>query len=321
MKETIANVTAYIELLTGERVVIEPLKSKDIERLPLYLTGAYELFKGELLGKDICFAIVDKDADTTPAQYSKRGKTLLEITNMVPVFVLENIASYNAQRMTKHRVNFIVPGKQLFLPSLLMDLGKKKEEPTVLVTIPATAQLLILYHLEMGLLHGKTGQEIAATLGTSTASVTRAIQWLTSNGLAVFKGGKTKHLRFLHTGKALWTAACDYMKTPVLKTVRTDTTPDGLICGQNALAEYGMIIEANHKMVAISQKEYRAIKPSTDPLFGENEIQVWAYNPQNLAKIFVVDKLSLYLSMRDNTDERVQKELKTMIEEMIWLED
>ena len=47
MKETIANVTAYIELLTGERVVIEPLKSKDIERLPLYLTGAYELFKGE----------------------------------------------------------------------------------------------------------------------------------------------------------------------------------------------------------------------------------------------------------------------------------
>lgn len=84
MKETIANVTAYIELLTGERVVIEPLKSKDIERLPLYLTGAYELFKGDLLGKDICFAIVDKDADTTPAQYSKRGRLFWRLQTWCP---------------------------------------------------------------------------------------------------------------------------------------------------------------------------------------------------------------------------------------------
>ena len=82
-----------------------------------------------------------------------------------------------------------------------------------------------------------------------------------------------------------------------------------------------MLLEANHKMVAIGPKEYRAIKQSTDPTHGENEVQVWMYNPGNLAKNFLVDKLSLYLSLRDSSDERVQKELKSLIEEMTWLED
>lgn len=56
----------------------------------------------------------------------------------------------------------------------------------------------------------------------------------------------------------------------------------------------------------------------TDKQFGENEIQVWKYNPKMLSTEGVVDKLSLYLSLKDNEDERIQIELERLINEMPW---
>ena len=321
MNEIINKTVSYIELLTGEKVSIQPLDIKLRGRVPMYLLGAYDLFEGVLFDKRLCFALVDKDADATPAQYSKRGQALSLATGLLPVFLMANVASYNVQRLIKKHVNFIVPGKQLFLPSLLMDLGKNTEDVPMSETIPATAQLVILYHLEVAVLNGKTGKEIAAIIGASTANVTRGLRWLVEKGLAELNGGKPKYLRFNYSGKALWNATLGYLKSPVLRIVRSDMNLLGLTCGQNALAEYGMLIEADHEMVAIGPKEYRAIKQDTDPLYGENEIQVWMYDPQILSTYMLVDKLSLYLSMRDKDDERIQKELKTMIEEMIWLED
>lgn len=321
MDEIIVKTISYIELLTGEKVNIKPLDTKLRERVPMYLWGAYDLFEGGLFDKRLCFVLVDQDAETTPAQYSKRAQALSLATGLLPVFIMANVASYNVQRLINKRVNFIVPGKQLFLPSLLMDLGKNIEDVPMPETIPATAQLMILYHLEVAVLNGKTGKEIAAAIGASTANVTRAIHWLVGKGFAELNGGKPKFLRFNYSGKALWNATLGFLKSPVLRIVRTDMNLQGLTCGQNALAEYGMLIEADHEMVAIGPREYRAIKQDTDPLYGENEIQVWMYDPRNLATIMLVDKLSLYLSMRNSDDERIQKELETMIEEMIWLED
>ena len=180
---------------------------------------------------------------------------------------------------------------------------------------------MILYHLEVAVLNGKTGKEIAAAIGASTANVARALHWLVEKGLAELNGGKPKYLRFNYSGKALWHATLGSLKSPVLRTVRTDMNLQGLTCGQNALAEYGMLIEADYEMVAIGPKEYRSIKQKINFLCGENEIQVWMYNPQILTSTMLVDKLSLYLSMRDNDDERIQKELKRIIDGMIWLED
>ena len=321
MNEIIVKTVSYIELLTGEKINILPLDIKLRERVPMYLLGAYNLFEGVLYDKHLCFAFIDKDVGTTPALYSKRAQAILLATGLLPVFVITKMASYNAQRLTRNRVNFIVPGRQLFLPSLLIDLGRNLEDSPLPESIPAAAQLMILYHLEVAILNGKTGKEIAEIIGASTANITRALRWLVAKGVATVKGSKPKYLRFRYNGKALWNASLGYMKSPVLKTIRTDMNPQGLTCGQNALAEYGMLIEASHEMVAIGPKDYRAIKQDKDSHYGENEIQVWRYDPQILAKDMLVDKLSLFLSMRNSDDERIQKELKTMIEDMIWLED
>ena len=92
----------------------------------------------------------------------------------------------------------------------------------------------------------------------------------------------------------------------------------GTTCGQNALAEYGMLVEANHEITAIGKKQYQAIKSKTDPQYGVNRIEVWKYAPEVLSESGFVDKLSLYLSMRGDEDERTQKELRLLLEEMKW---
>ena len=51
---------------------------------------------------------------------------------------------------------------------------------------------------------------------------------------------------------------------------------------------------------------------------GDYRIEIWKYNPALLSKGEQVDRLSLYLSLKDSDDERVQKECDTLIDEMKW---
>jgi hypothetical protein len=51
---------------------------------------------------------------------------------------------------------------------------------------------------------------------------------------------------------------------------------------------------------------------------GEVEVEVWKYNPALLSESGVVDRLSLYLLLKDYDDERVQIELEHMIHEIKW---
>ena len=79
-----------------------------------------------------------------------------------------------------------------------------------------------------------------------------------------------------------------------------------------------MLNEENKQCLAMPKKDFKALNVAVDKQFGQNEIQVWKYNPQILSSTGVVDKLSLYLSLKDNEDERIQIELERLISEMPW---
>jgi Tfp pilus assembly protein PilO len=64
-------------------------------------------------------------------------------------------------------------------------------------------------------------------------------------------------------------------------------------------------------------QKYRAGELSVNDLHC-NEIQVWSYDPKLFAVAGVVDRLSLFLSLRDEKDERVEAALEQMMKEMPW---
>jgi hypothetical protein len=48
------------------------------------------------------------------------------------------------------------------------------------------------------------------------------------------------------------------------------------------------------------------------------ELEIWSYSPKLFAKKGVVDRFSLFLSMRKDNDERVQSALEKMMEQVEW---
>ena len=47
-------------------------------------------------------------------------------------------------------------------------------------------------------------------------------------------------------------------------------------------------------------------------------MQLWNYAPNLFARDDTVDKFSLYLSLKDNEDERIQSALEEMMESIEW---
>lgn len=142
-----------------------------------------------------------------------------------------------------------------------------------------------------------------------------------NNGLASLSEGKEKLFRFVYEGKQLWENALQYLESPIefiVYTPRIDVSDKSLISEQNALAEYTLLSGGPHR-VAISKDVYYEIRNDIYwDQFGETGVEVWKYDPLLLSDTNTVDRLSLYLMLKDYEDERVQIELEKMMNDVVW---
>jgi len=145
--------------------------------------------------------------------------------------------------------------------------------------------------------------------------------------LAELQGGKEKSLNFLAHGKQLWEKAIPLLRSPVREVWFTDELPPqgtSVEAGYSALAEYTMLSETKQKTWAIGKESFHYLKAqgnftSLHPEYGENKLEVWIYNPLALTNNGKqADKLSLYLSIKQNDDERVARALNDLLNEMTW---
>lgn len=104
----------------------------------------------------------------------------------------------------------------MFIPDLLIDLKPHKNnigggEET---QIPAIAQCIILYHLEVKSLEGKGTYDIADLFNVSYANVNRAVRWLKDKEVIALSGGKTKSMIFQFKSVNYGTGCCRSWRTP-----------------------------------------------------------------------------------------------------------
>ncbi|MDE6095286.1 MAG: hypothetical protein K2G52_03775 [Muribaculaceae bacterium] len=307
----------------------EPIKVVELQptikkRIPFGLNGAYDYYQTEIYNTDFIIAGVgDGEEDISPTVLAKQKEVLLKQTGIVPIFVFSKIASYLFHRYSKNNIDIVVGDRQLFLPSIFLVVGRNKhdllketEKPPVLF------QLSVLYHLEKENIDGTTMQTLADKLKTSYATVNRGIRWMKEKGFVTLTGGKEKKIQFNYKGKDLWERALPYLDTPIdfiVYTPELGICENGLVSEQNALAEYSLLNGGTYR-IAVSKEEYRLLKKKNicrEP-FGDAGIEVWKYDPSLLSGTGVVDKLSLYLLLKDYEDERVQIELENMINGIIW---
>ena len=94
--------------------------------------------------------------------------------------------------------------------------------------------------------------------------------------------------------------------------------------GLSALAHYSMLAEPENSSIALSREVWKSLQKKAtvrrtladEP--GALTVEVWNYTPTLFAQDGWVDRLSLYLSLKDTEDERVQDALDQMLEELPW---
>lgn len=311
---------AYFSKTLGENVALEPANKDLLGEIPMNVSSNFVFYEGHVLGQSVLFAYL-KDGDSVPpAQLNKQLGIIHRQTQLVVVLITPCISSYNKIRLVAQKVNFVIPNKQMFLPSLLLDIKPDRKVGSDLKeTIPPFAQCLLLYHLQFGSIVGASGYGLSDKFGVSYATANKSLRWLVSKDLIVLEGVKTKTVQIDLSKRELWNKALPMLVSPIEQLYYTDAILEGLqISGVNALASYTMLNEESRQCWALTRKELKALDIVTDKQFGENEIQVWKYNPKMLSTEGVVDKLSLYLSLKDNDDERIQIELERLINEMSW---
>ncbi len=208
----------------------------------------------------------------------------------------------------------------MFIPSLLIDLKKMKTiNADIKETMPALAQCILLYHIQVSSLDRMESADIEALFDVSYATVNRALRWLKENSLITLEGKKTKEIRFFYSNKELWETAFPLFNSPVEKVVYTDDTIEqAMESGINALSEYTMINSEKSHCYALTREELKKKNITTNNHFGENKIEIWRYSPFFLTNGHYVDTLSLYLSLKNNDDERIQIELENLINDIKW---
>ncbi len=314
-------------------------------QLPFFLQTSYTYFLVKLFGQPCLLMLARAQEGETPAVVRKHWQAVSKLFNGDVIYMVAAVSSYNRKRLIEHRVPFLVPGNQLFLPALGVDLREyfKPGRQTEITHLSSPAQVVLLREILNHDCSGMPAKDLAQMLGYSSMTITRAINELTSRQLAMAeKVGREKHLRFPSSGRSLWNAAKSVLQSPVTKRVwvvqrnqkswKANFT--GRMAGESALAHYSDLADTHISQWAITSDTWSALAKSKDvqvlasqpsdetSLLRKDreviELELWAYNPDVItANKSWVDPLSLWLSFETNTDERIEIARESLLEQ-VW---
>ncbi|MEO8614821.1 MAG: hypothetical protein ABI600_06755 [Luteolibacter sp.] len=321
----------YLQSITGEPPDLQRVAVERAAGLPLFLRERYRIHTIRLFGKKCLLALEATDWESgSPAEYGSHANILHEKLGEPVVIVIPSIASYARNRMVHGGVPFIVPGTQLFLPFLMVDLRERfaRIQPAAGKSLTPATQCILLFHLLRESLDGIPLREIAGKVGYSAMMISRAKDEMEAAELCrAISAGRSMVLEFSGKGRSLWQRAEALLSSPVRKIrwIRWDQPAyPAVVAGLTALSRRTMIEDDRLPTWALMHDVYRANLemgvfrgcPSSDD--ANVQLESWGYNPLLLGGSEAVDSLSLYLSMRDSADERIQQQLKQLIGEVNW---
>ena len=286
---------------------------------------AYRFYDGVYLGVPLLFA-EPKGEVASPHNLSITAGNLTSLFNLPTVFLLASCPAYERQRLIDKNVFFVVSEKYAHLPMLVAN--ERIRRTKIAKTLTPVAQYILLYHLQVESLEGMAALDMEGKLPYAYTSITLGITCLTDLGLCekVADGSKRKVMRFQKAGKELWERALPLLVNPVEQKIYCDeflSKASFPVCGINALAHYTRLNPDPERIIMMGMERFRELKASgalvrPNEFDGNVVIEAWKYPP--VAKMGEtpqwVDKLSLALSLHDDDDPRVEKEVELMIEKL-----
>lgn len=327
----------YIKNILGETLHLEPIPKAKLDHLPLYIRETYKIYNAKIFDRPLILAIVHDDSEFSISQLEKHLNLIKENFNERVVLVSNRMTAINRRRLIEKGINFIVPGKQLFIPGMFLDLregfnelhNRKNKEKLL-----PSAQYILLYYIQHRYdkvqLTDLSFKQLAEKFGYTSMSITKAVENLRILDLCKVVGVKEKYVRFEHERHELWDMAQPHFVNPVLKQVYVDNKPDVFMLQSNlsALPKYSNMNPGRQEYYAIEKTIYYGLQKN-GTLINENPneggycLEIWKYDPLKLAQDNIgeegmIDPLSLYLSLKDIHDERIEMALEELINKYIW---
>ena len=313
----------YIDQTLGLHIEMNPWGGEG--ELSYLLKETYAFQKTNLFGRPVLLMVDRQKEQSPPAMIKKHLEQVHQVWPEEIIYVREQLTANNRNRLIQGKVSFVVPGNQLYLPLLAIDLREhfRAERKSVKKVSPA-AQAVVLqavYKHRRLFDEGMTLTEWAAELGYTKMSMTRAFRDLRT----VFEDEEFD--QELH-GRELWDRLHSFLRSPVRKqryyAAELPAVKGCPLAGDNALARYTMMAEPNQKTVCMIPKDWKTFQERFQlvelerPEPGALKVQIWNYSPALFSKQGVADPLSVWLSYGKNRDERVEMALDELLEDVSW---
>lgn len=223
----------YLQGLLPDMVgELEPWPSSKTRGLPHFLATLFGLAELDLLGHRVLLATVPAQTEPLPPlRLIAQVHRLAEKAGLRVILVLSGVSPYIRSKLIESRVDFVVPGSQLFAPSFLMSLRERDSSPRVLTSAgerlshPAQAVLiaaLLRPDLEERGIPGSVPWvplDLAREAGYSRMTASRvARELVAANLVSAQREGRETKLRFLKARRSLWAVALPRLRSPVLRT-------------------------------------------------------------------------------------------------------
>ena len=297
-------------------------------QLPLIYETRFHFRSAQFFGRSIILCLPKSSDNDTPSELATSSSQIKEALGDEPIFVFPAMTSWDRDRLIQRRVSFVVPGTQLYLPRLLIDLRERYQGTAVKSeSLPWKAQFLLLYSLQIASLEGETVRGLARRFTCSVTTVSRAVRALEGCALIESGKGKVKPLSFLERGEKLWSLSRQYLRSPVMRmwyspaAIRYKEWP---VSGETALGAMTMVTGRQENCVAVLNDLVRNDIAAHEDDFsarstgaGEAIIEAWGYDPRPLARDGIVDPCSLALAYASEADERIESALAEAVRQRL----
>ena len=301
---------------------IDVTYGEEEKNFPHYILSRYKI-RNVLLDHTRVFFLYPKVKLDTVNAILKHISVIQQRENKPVVLVFDKLTARDRSYLLRKKIPFIVDRKQIYLPFFAIYLQEKCDAPEIEKDrfLPS-AQMLLLHYIynnveELYL------SDAAKRLCLTATSIMRAAKQLVE--LRLFETKKIGVQRVIYSAYEpvkLFMKAQTYMISPVKKVIYVDKKnidDSFLYAGYSALANYTMINVPNVTCYAMHKQPSTLIDIHTKLMDSElqSKVEIWRYNPSVLSLKDSVDELSLYLTLKNDKDERVEEAAEKLLEN-VW---
>ena len=292
--------------------------------VPVFLERTYAFFEVRIVGKPFVLIAARENA-AAPADIAKHVSLVRAAADSDVIFAAPSLSAHNRSRLITRGVAFAVPGNQLYIPELAMDLRENfiAPKPRSVERLSPAAQAVLFHHMLRLDEFAVTPSAIAQRLRYAPMSIGRAFDDLVASGLATTeKRGKERQIRFNAGRRELMETARPLLRSPVrsIKHIRDNRpVPNLKLAGESALARLTDLAPPQTETFAVAARNWKKIAQTLEFVEGDEfeksfTVETWSYDPDGLSGSSLVDPLSLYAQFHDHRDERVSIAAQTLFE-------